>query len=214
MDNKNKEKERFQLERAVFFSDAVFAIAITLLIIEIKIPHFEGPVTETMLANSLLNQLSEWIGFIISFSIIGVYWNAHHRTFGYLERIDKKLMWLNLFFLMTIVIMPFTTEFYSIYTLMKVPFIVYCLNISATGFLSLICWNAISDPASGRATEIHPGQRNYLRARALIVPVVFLSAAALSLFTVMIPRFMPALIPVLLVFIVKHYKKKYGEVIE
>ena len=98
----NELKKEFQLERMILFSDAVFAIAITLLIIEIKIPEVDEP-TDKALLQSLGHLIPKFIGFIISFIFIGLYWTIHHRMFGFVTSYDKKLLVLNLFFLFFII---------------------------------------------------------------------------------------------------------------
>src|SRR5690349_5303282 len=91
----NEHKKQFQLERFVLFSDAVFAIAITLLVIEIKIPELHSdtePLTDSALLHSLGQLIPKFIGFIISFLLIGLYWTIHHRMFGYVTSYDRKLL--------------------------------------------------------------------------------------------------------------------------
>ena len=92
-------KKEFQLERLILFSDAVFAIAITLLVIEIKIPEIHENVSDQALLNSLGHLIPKFIGFIISFLLIGLYWTVHHRMFGFVVNYTPRLLWLNLFFL-------------------------------------------------------------------------------------------------------------------
>ena len=106
----NELKKEFQLERLILFSDAVFAIAITLLVIEIKIPELHEGVSDAAILLSLKHLIPKFVGFIISFAIIGTYWTIHHRLFGFVINFDKKLLLLNLLFLFFIVLMPFSTE--------------------------------------------------------------------------------------------------------
>ena len=135
MSNKlhNELKKEFQLERMILFSDAVFAIAITLLVIEIKIPELEESetLTEHLLFQKLAHLTTKFMGFIISFLIIGQYWIVHHRMFGFVTNFSDKLIWLNLLFLLATVLMPFSTGFYSEYAGKKVisPVIFYTANI-------------------------------------------------------------------------------------
>lgn len=171
---------RFQLERLILFSDAVFAIAITLLIIEIKVPHTEGRFTNAEIGEALLHQLPEWIGFFISFWVIGIYWMAHHRMFGYLVGYNDGLMLVNLLFLMTIVVMPFSSGLYSNYAQLNTPFIVYCLNVAITGFVLLLLWRSISNPRLGLAHPIAPIVRQHGYVRNLVAPGIFLLAAGLA----------------------------------
>src|SRR5215204_1150393 len=120
MDNKlhNELRKEFQLERMVLFSDAVFAIAITLLVIEIKIPEkaeLEEGISNHSLLLALVHLIPKFLGFIISFMLIGIYWTVHHRMFGYVTSYTPKLLRLNLLFLFFIALMPFSTGFYSEY---------------------------------------------------------------------------------------------------
>jgi len=89
-----------QLERLTFFSDAVFAIAITLLIIEVHVPHVSG-VDDALYWQALAELRSSLFGFALSFLVIGMLWMAHHRVFGMLNDYSPKLMWPNLLLLMT-----------------------------------------------------------------------------------------------------------------
>ncbi|MBK7376852.1 MAG: DUF1211 domain-containing protein [Chitinophagaceae bacterium] len=108
----NELKKEFQLERMILFSDAVFAIAITLLVIELKVPEIErAELTEGKLLKALAHMIPQFVGFIISFMFIGIYWTVHHRLFGYVVNYTPKLLWLNLLFLFAVALMPFSTAF-------------------------------------------------------------------------------------------------------
>src|SRR5258705_4229921 len=114
----NEFRKEFQLERMILFSDAVFAIAITLLVIEIKIPDkHEMQLAEGVSDKAILHALGllipKFLGFLISFMLIGLYWTIHHRMFGFVTAYDRRLLFLNLVFLFLIALMPFSTGFYS-----------------------------------------------------------------------------------------------------
>ena len=99
MSNKlrNELKKEFQLERLILFSDAVFAIAITLLVIEIKIPEIqEKPVTENAVLYKLAELIPKFVGFLVSFLLIGQYWIVHHRMFSFVINFTDRLIWLNI----------------------------------------------------------------------------------------------------------------------
>src|SRR6187401_3098236 len=100
MDNKlhNELRKEFQLERLILFSDAVFAIAITLLVIEIKIPEaHDKPVKDAVLLYKLGELIPKFVGFLISFLLIGQYWIVHHRMFSFVVNYTDRLIWLNIF---------------------------------------------------------------------------------------------------------------------
>jgi uncharacterized membrane protein len=104
-------KQDFQVERIAFFSDAVFAIAITLLIIEIHPPIIEKGDTERMAWEKFRQVLPEFFGLTVSFWLIGTSWLRHHQLFKYIDRYDMKFMVINLWLLLTIILFPFSTSF-------------------------------------------------------------------------------------------------------
>src|SRR5215210_225348 len=98
----------FQVERLSTFCDGVLAIAITLLIIEIKVPILETATNEALL-DSLSKMSLKFLGFLISFAIVGHYWSVHHRIFGYVQRYNTTFLWINLAFLCSVVLLPFSS---------------------------------------------------------------------------------------------------------
>jgi uncharacterized membrane protein len=94
-------------ERLTFFSDAVVAIAITLLAIDLPVPS--GATTAQFVA-SLREGWFEYLAFLISFVVIANHWGAHHRVFRYVQRADAPLVGLNLFWLLMVVVTPFLTR--------------------------------------------------------------------------------------------------------
>jgi uncharacterized membrane protein len=93
-------------ERLVFFSDAVFAIVITLLVLPLT-AEIELPEGGRGLAGAVFERWPTVLTFVVSFLVIGQFWTAHHRTFGLIERQDQTLLWLNLVGLLTVAFLPF-----------------------------------------------------------------------------------------------------------
>jgi len=93
-------------ERIVFFSDAVYAIVITLLVLPLT-AEIELPESEDGLAQQVLALWPSVLTFAVSFLVIGQFWIAHHRTFGYIRGHDHGLLWFNLVALMTVAFLPF-----------------------------------------------------------------------------------------------------------
>ena len=127
------------LERLVFFSDAVFAIAITLLALEIRLPHDIAYLVNEELTRALLHLWPKYLGFATSFVVIGAFWVAHHRKFRYIRRYDRALLWLNLLLLMGIAFIPFPTAVLSDYG-NRTATIFYALTMLAVGLLSSAIW--------------------------------------------------------------------------
>lgn len=192
-------KKEFQLERMILFSDAVFAIAITLLALEIKIPEIARNLATTeMLKEKLLEMVPKFIGFLVSFFVIGIYWRVHHRIFGYVVNYNYRLLWLNLIFLLAVVLMPFSSGFYSQYLFTQaamVPVIIYVCNVVFLAVMGLVLWEYISSPRRQLSEGITQQMRKYFRFRALVPPFVFVLLAVAYLF---IPRWAPY-VPLLIV---------------
>ena len=94
------------------FSDGVFAIAIALLILEVKVPK---EAADTSLIRALLDQWPSYAAFLTSFATIGIMWMNHHRLFNLIARVDTPLLILNLVLLLGVTIVPFPTAFVAAY---------------------------------------------------------------------------------------------------
>ncbi len=207
----NELRKEFQLERMILFSDAVFAIAITLLVIEIKIPEIhEAEVTDKLLLHKLRELIPKFIGFLVSFLLIGQYWIVHHRMFGYVVNFNDRLIWLNIFFLLAVALMPFSTGFYSEYVLTKtmMPVIFYTANIAALGFINFFMWRYISKPGKNLTENLTQPMARFFSSRALAVPVIFIIFSFVYLYAPKIAFWIPLLIPLILRLLFNPMKKK------
>lgn len=140
---KQEFKRQFQLERIIFFSDAVFAIAITLLIIELHLPDVTIQ-TNGDLLKALGTILPDVFGFVISFFIIASFWNHHHSIFGYVKNFDSALIWLNLLTLFFIVLIPFTTTLLGAHGNLLASTTIYTVNILGVGIMFFLILRHIS----------------------------------------------------------------------
>ena len=213
MSNKlhNELKKEFQLERLILFSDAVFAIAITLLVIEIKIPEIhEKPVTENAVLHKLAELIPKFVGFLVSFLLIGQYWIVHHRMFSFVINFTDRLIWLNILFLFAIALMPFSTGFYSEFVLRGVvtPVIFYTANIALLGLANFLMWRYLSNQKNNLTENLTPALAKYFSLRALTVPTIFVIFSFAYLYNPTIAFFIPMLIPFILRLIFNPMKKK------
>jgi uncharacterized membrane protein len=206
MTNVHPESRReFQLERLILFTDAVFAIAITLLIIEIKIPEMHGDgATEGALLSSMAHLIPKFAGFFISFMLIGMYWTRHHFLFGFVVDYTPKLIWLNMMFLLSIVLMPFSTGLFGEYSVpdsiyLKTPLIVYVTNVCMSGVTLFFLWRYIGNPANGVADPSLPQVIvRESKQRAFVVSLVFALTIAVAFIDPYAARYFPILTPAFL----------------
>ena len=162
--------------RLVFFSDAVMAIAITLLAVNIRVPQLAPPVSASQLGSSLGAMLPQALSFLISFIVIGVYWMAHHRYFGYIKRYDARLMWLNLLFLLFIVVLPFFSTLLGSYGSLPVAETLYALVIAGIGLSMLAMWAYASHDHRLVDEKLDPGFIRGTFPLAVATPVIFLAS--------------------------------------
>jgi uncharacterized membrane protein len=100
------ERETTRLEA---FSDGVFAIAITLLVLEIKVPHFEGSATSAALTGALLKQWPAYLALVTSFFTVLIMWVHHHLVFRMVRKADTNMLFVNGLLLLFVSIVPFPT---------------------------------------------------------------------------------------------------------
>jgi uncharacterized membrane protein len=158
-----------QFERLTFFSDAVFAIAITLLVLDLKAPvgaHGEPRLDKV---------IPDIVGFVLSFYVIGIYWQAHHALFGRIEREDRLLRQANLLFLLTIVFMPFPTSVLSKFDASATTIIFYASSVAAVGVTQAALILVAHRPGIMRPEDLAIGV-GQLVSRPLASSVVFLAS--------------------------------------
>jgi uncharacterized membrane protein len=163
-----------ELERLVFFSDAVIAIAITLLVVTLDIPA----ATEDV-GSALLDRWPQILSYVLSFLVIGVFWMAHHRMFKYVRRIDQPLIWLNLLFLMCVAFIPFPTGVLGDHDGSRGA-IIFCAGaIGLTGTVLASIWQYLvrADHLNERANA---ATVRYLTRRSLVTPICFLGSIPLA----------------------------------
>jgi uncharacterized membrane protein len=166
------------LERLIFFSDAVFAIAITLLVIEIHVPPLAADGLEPTL-EALARLIPQFIGFVVSFAVIGAFWAGHHRAFSLADRIGPGIIRWNLMLLGAIAFMPFVTNFMSSNYAKTGPSAVYWGWMVCTALLNLKV-NSIATGPKMRAADVSVAAAADVPRRSRAVVLAALTALAFS----------------------------------
>jgi len=194
----DESRMEFQVERMIMFTDGVFAIAITLLVIEIKVPII-SIFTDQALLQSLADMGLKFFGFLISFGIVGHYWLVHHRIFGYVQKYNSTLIWLNFAYLFSIVTLPFSSGLvgeYIPHTDIHIPYIIYTINMCVTGIMNCILWLYVSNPNREFLTRKLSKARISLGVyRSLVIPSVFILSMIISFVSPIVSRILLLLIP-------------------
>jgi uncharacterized membrane protein len=144
---------KFQLERILLFSDAVFAIAITLMIIEIKPPHLEHGISFSESLNKFFSVVPILFGTILSFCLIGLYWYRHHDLMQHLSAYNAKFVRMNFALLLAIAFIPFSTAFIMENSPTTFTLLVYNFNYILVSVLNYRIYNYALHPKNKLCIE-------------------------------------------------------------
>jgi uncharacterized membrane protein len=177
MSEETPRERSLELDRLVNFSDAVFAIAATVLVLTINFSHnLRQPDLDRKLWREFGDVLPQVLAYGLSFFIIARNWLAHHRMFRLIRRIDGRFIAINITLLGFVALLPYPTDAFGNYPSSRPTLIVYAGSISATGFASAALWfyasrdNRLIDPSTPREWVVHS------HLRALSIPAVFLTS--------------------------------------
>jgi|SRR5262245_4234123 len=160
-----------EYDRVLFFSDAVFAIAITLLVVDIRVPDITGLVNASQ---ALYDARYKILGFAISFLVIGLFWMGHHRLYRYITALDRSLIFLNLLFLGTIAFLPYPTALlFASSTSQVAATVFYAACVAGAGLAELVIWLYAIRAKGLVPPSVSPAFRRYEVAQLLPTPVVF-----------------------------------------
>jgi uncharacterized membrane protein len=124
--------------RVLAFSDGLFAIAMTLLIVAVTVPTLTDAGSVDELADALNDKSAEFVSFFISFAVIGRYWVAHHQFFGRLAAMDGGLIAINLVYLAFIAFLPFPTDLLGTYFENPLSVAIYAVNVAIVSGLEVV----------------------------------------------------------------------------
>jgi uncharacterized membrane protein len=131
-------KQEIAFERVVFFSDAIVAIAITLLALNLKL---EIPLDRRVSFSDLLLPWRNYLAFILSFINIAGFWRTHHNAFVYIHKMDDRMMFLNVCWLFLIITLPFVTTLVSAHFGATPVIFLYSMNIFGLAFFQNAIWD-------------------------------------------------------------------------
>lgn len=165
---------KFQLERILLFSDAVFAIAITLMVIEAHPPHLEHGLTFTESLHSFTEVIPMIVGTILSFGLIGLFWHRHHNLMQHLVAYDNHFIKINMALLLSIAFIPFSTAFVFHNEPSSLPFLIYNLNYIVTTLINLRLYNYALNPKNKLVTKEYTEELKSVRKNAWFSVTIFI----------------------------------------
>lgn len=177
-----EESNALGFERLVFFSDAVLAIAITLMALEIRIPELAPARAAEQIGAALATLVPHIFVYVLSFLVIGLYWTIHHRLFRLIQHYNSGLIWFNLIFLMTVAFVPVATNAFGTYPQLGLTTAFYAVSVALVGLSEVALWTYATRHNFTRTPEGAPFSR-YFVLRMLVPPLVFLLSIPIAVFS-------------------------------
>lgn len=171
---KRRSENEIEFGRIVAFSDGVFSIAITLLVLNLTVSK---GLSSSELTTALLNQWDDLLAFGLSFAVIGRFWVVHHRFFAEVDAFDGRLLGLNLLYLAAIVLIPFSSEVLGEYGGETPSVVLYSINLAAVVLIGLFMG---VDARRRGLTAIDDETHRESRLRSTYIAAVFLLSIPLA----------------------------------
>ncbi len=141
MTTKLEEAQTFlKTNRIEALHDGVFAIVMTLLVLELKVPEMHGEWARAELMAALQKLAPAFFSYLLSFVMLGVYWVGQHAQFNFIRYVDRTALWINILFLMSVSLLPFTAAFIGHYLHDELAIALYGLNLIIIGLIAFVHW--------------------------------------------------------------------------
>ena len=197
------------IDRAGAFSDGVFAIALTLLVLNFKLPDLHGSTaaTDSALWRAIRDQSGTFVSYALSVFVIGRYWLVHHRMFRLFRRTDALLLELNVVALALVAFLPYPTALLGNYGDTRTATVLYAATVTAVGSLhAAIWWHA--DRAGLLEEEVSDVYRRHSAVRGIAMPAIFVCSIPVAFVDVTVAQLMW----VSSVFIRFAFRSRYGSI--
>jgi len=183
MSNATSELEKeFELERMILFSDAVFAIAITLLVIEIKFPDVNKGATNAELLGLFKPTIISFAAFMLSFLFIGILWSKHLQIFKYVRTYNRPVIFLNLLLLFFVACFPFSASGLEHFRpSFELPFYIYCVNVALVFFSQFALCNYVFKRNKTLAKAGFEKEKEYIFQRSKFLAIELLATTCIVL---------------------------------
>jgi uncharacterized membrane protein len=167
------------VERLAALSDGLFAIAMTLLIIDLHTPAAEAIRSEADLFHSLLHLAPQIVMYLIGFMTLGIFWIAQQAQIDSFERVDRDLTWINLGFLAAVALMPFSTALLAHFITYRVALVIYWINMLLCGVGLYASWSYASR-AGLLKPEVPPEMSATTKRRIIGYQLAYLACVLMS----------------------------------
>lgn len=130
----------FRKDRTESLTDGIFATVMTILVLSLVVPTVTGPNASATLQADVYNLIPDLLAYIVTFIFLGVLWISHQNMFSHIEIIDLRVLWINIFLLLSVALAPFSTALLGRYPLQPIAVLAYGVNTLAVSILFNILW--------------------------------------------------------------------------
>jgi uncharacterized membrane protein len=169
------------LERLAALSDGIFAVAMTLLVLDLHVPASEVIHSQGQLWHTLAGAAPELISYVLSFMTLGIFWNGQQAQLNTFTRSDRNLSWTHLAFLFAVSLMPFSTRLLAEFISYRSVLIAYWGNILLLGLLLFVSWR-YATRAGLLQEEITHDRQCAVERRIVVAQVLYAFGALLCVF--------------------------------
>ncbi len=169
------------VERLAALSDGIFAVAMTLLVLDLRAPAADAIHSEHDLWHALLALAPRLLPYVMSFMTLGIFWVGQQTQLNHLDRSDRSLSWIHLAFLFLVTITPFSTALLAEFTRYRPALLVYWLNILLLGATLYFSWVCALDSGLVKS-DLPPGVAKAIKQRILIAQTLYAFGALLCIF--------------------------------
>ncbi len=186
-------------ERLQALADGVFAIVMTLLVLELGVPVIAESSAHKGLAQGLLEMWSKLLIYALSFLILGIFWLIHHIIFDAIKRYDSTLIWLNILFLMFVALIPFSTSLFGEYGAERITALVYGINQLLIFNMGWALWSYATGKHRLVESDLDSDIIKGAKIMGLIYTLIMLTAIVISFFNPIISFFIYGLMVLIII---------------
>ncbi len=182
-DNPTLDSRGLSKNRIEALADGIFAVAMTLLVLDIKSPVNLGFESHANLIAYLATLEHSFAMYAISFMVLAIFWIAHHVLFHYVRHVDRRLLWMNMAFLLLVTFVPFSTDLLGDHGHLILPVFVYGVNLLALGALLALQLRYLAAHSTLAAADLTPTATAHMQREIWLYALVPLASMAMSFYS-------------------------------
>ena len=177
-DIKENLKRRFTTNRIETLVDGIFAISMTLLVLNLQVPQIPSPVTNDAIIQYLFSLIPKFYVYGLSFILLAVFWRINHQEFHRIKKSDNTLIWINVVWLMFVALVPFSTSLVGEYGEFQSAELFFHLNMFFIGIIAFFNWHYA---VNHNLSSVNWSKKSYNQSRNIYLGLPSLSVLAMGL---------------------------------